>query len=371
MPSLESSYHAFGLDIGDRSIKAVDLQYNRLVFGKPRLELSTWNEVRVPDGVFSPGRVEQAETAAKLLRAVVRTATPKAIKTRSAVVSLPETTTFIKTIEIPKVESERIGDEVIREAAAHIPLAFEEATLDWQLLPPLPGVTAAERQRVIVAVAPRELVENFSTALEAAGFTILAVEIEAIAIVRGLLIEILSQNDEAIAVLDLGASRSNVIIYDQGTIQLTTSLSFSGDVATAQIAEWLKVSLVEAEKAKVSCGLDPARCGNRIRPVVAGILRDLIEDVRAATLAYRRGNPGGHRVRRILLAGGSANTLKIDSYLAQKLLTRVSRGNPLGGLTIPDKFPRERTASFTTALGLARRAARFLPMEASGHMNSV
>lgn len=364
MSFLESSYHAFGLDIGGRSIKAVELKLNRYMFGAPRLELHAWNEVQVPDGVFSPGAVNQPEAAAKLLRTVVDASTPKSIKTKAVVMSLPETTTFVKTIEIPKVDSEHIAAEIIKEAEKHIPLPLSEATLDWQLLAPLDE--EATMMRAIVAAAPKLLVENFSTALEQAGFTTLAVEIEAIAIVRGLLLEELIPGDEAIAILDLGASRSSIIIYDYGTIQLSTSLAYSGDNATARIAEKLSISMNEAEKFKLACGLEPGNCDNKVRLATGAILTELVREIRTIIRSYREKNPDAHPIGQLILTGGAATTAKLDSYLSQKLLTRVRRGNPIKDFYVPPSFPLSRAASFTTAIGLARRAERFLPAEASG-----
>lgn len=369
MPFLESSYHAFGLDIGDRSIKAVELRTNRLVYGKPRLELQAWNEVQVPEGVFSPGRVEKPDEAARLLKAAVGGATPKRIRTRAVVVSLPETTTFVKTIEIPKVDPEHLPGVIAKEAEIHIPLPLSEATFDWQLLGPLEDDPA--RMRAVVAAAPRQLVEDFSSALERAGFTTLAVEIEAIAIVRGLLLEELLPGDEAIAILDLGASRSSLIIYDYGTIQLSASLSFSGDLVTSRISERLKTGWNDAEKFKIVCGLDPKKCENKVRPIVSPIVNGMVKEIRTIFRAYRQENPSSHPVGRIILAGGAANTSRLDSYLSQKLLAIVRRGNPLRGFVVPPSFPIQRAASFTTAIGLARRAERFLPTEASGQDRSL
>ncbi len=364
MSLFDSSYHAFGLDIGDRSIKAVELRYNRFVIGKSRLELSAWNEVQVPEGVFGPGRVEQPDAATELLRDVVASAEPRKIKTRAVVVSLPETTTFVKTIEIPKVDPEHIPEEIEKEAEEHIPLPLNEATLDWQILP---GAEDASRLRVVVAAAPRILVENFTTALEAAGFTTLSVEIEALAIVRGLLLDEAVPPNEAIAILDLGASRSSVIIYDYGTIQLSASIPFSGDAVTARLAEQLKITWNEAEKAKIVCGLDPTKCKNRIRPVIGGIITELVRNVHYAFRSYRQKNPGSHPIGLVILTGGTANAFKMDSYLSQKLLVRVLRGDPIHGFTVPAAFPFASAASFTTAIGLARRAVRFSPAEASGN----
>ncbi len=366
MPLLDFSTHAFGLDIGDRSIKAVELRLSRFSIGKPRLTMHAWNEIPIPEGMFSPGKIERPAEAAALLRSVVQTATPKPIRPRAVVLSLPESTTFVKTIEIPRVPREQVALAIARESEEHIPLPLAEAILDWQLLVPL---EQDKTIRAIVAAAPRALVENFVTTLEDTGLIVLAVEAEALSLVRGLLLEDLLPGDNAIGILDLGATRSNIIIFDEGTIQLSTSIRFSGDTVTKMIAERLNISWEDAEKIKIECGLEPERCENRIRPIIATILSDLVSDIRTALNAYRQSKTDGHPVGLLYITGGSANATMIDTFLRQKLHLKVHRANPLRGFLTPASFPAERAASFTTAIGLARRATRYLPVETEGALS--
>jgi len=83
------------------------------------------------------------------------------------------------------------------------------------------------------------------------------------------------------------------------------------------------------------------------------------EKIKNAIRFYRMGFPHGRDIERLLVAGGGANFLEIDSVLSRKLTIKVERANPLVNvrLPIPRRFPSETTQTYTTAIGLAIRAA--------------
>jgi cell division ATPase FtsA len=93
-----------------------------------------------------------------------------------------------------------------------------------------------------------------------AGLFPAALVIEAVAIARSLLPLEEAQTTSATIIIDIGAARTGLIVFDQGTIQFTVSLPISGHKITATIATSLKLDEAEAEQAKILCGLDPKKC---------------------------------------------------------------------------------------------------------------
>ena len=365
--------NAFGLDIGDRSFKLVQL-------GRPRgrkkgYRLNAWGVVDVPEGVMSNGNILDRPKAAALINKLVRSAVGH-VGGRTVVACLPETKTFIKVIETgPNETREQMTSAVLKEIEDNIPLPKEEIYYDWQAIethsPPAAAsnptkktgprnpASATETSRIMLGAAPKQLVDDFTAMIDLAGLAPAVFEIEAMAISRAVLPIANDEPETAVGLLDIGATRSSLIVHDRGTIQMSLSIPISGAEITETISQKLKVSLEDAEKLKRKCGLDASRCEDKIWKILQPQIDDMSEKIKNAIRFYRMGFPHGRDIERLLVAGGGANFLEIDSVLSRKLTINVERANPLVNvrLPIPRRFPSETTQTYTTAIGLAIRAA--------------
>lgn len=352
MPFFEPIFHAFGLDIGDRSIKAVNLVPPLVPRSGARLRLHAWNHLHIPEKVIDAGEIHDERALISLLQSVVKTAHPHRITGTNVIASLPESKTFVKTIEIPRVDPTRLMETIIAEAEQHIPIPLAEASFDWQILGP---TAAGDRLSVIVGAVPRAVADSYADAIEHAGLTVYALEIEAIAIARSLQASVPVQAGSQ-AIIDIGATRSSFIVAQNGAILLTVDIPLSGNDMTARIAERLKLGWNDAEKIKIACGLDPSRCAIRLRTLVDDLLRELVGTIRNAIRFSQTHLPEGRNIDVILLTGGGANIVKLENILSQKLLIRVRKADPTVGILLPKSFPTETMNSFSTAIGLAIRA---------------
>src|SRR3989339_1813701 len=133
--------NAFGLDIGDRSFKLVQL--GRPHGNKKGYRLNAWGIVDVPEGIMSNGNILDRSRAAALINKLVKSAVGH-VGGRNVVACLPETKTFIKVIETgPNEKREQMASAVLKEIEDNIPLPKEEIYYDWQTVEPLPRPVAA------------------------------------------------------------------------------------------------------------------------------------------------------------------------------------------------------------------------------------
>ena len=65
---LNPFYHSFGLDIGDRSIKLVQLQYTRNNFFKRCYKLAHYSQIPLPPGWIVDGELQKPEEIMKALK---------------------------------------------------------------------------------------------------------------------------------------------------------------------------------------------------------------------------------------------------------------------------------------------------------------
>ena len=401
MSLLNPLSNAFGLDIGDRTFKIV--QVNRHGKGKHAYRLTAWNTIDVPEGVMDKGDIKDADAGAKLLKKLANSVNGR-LHGNAVVASLPETKTFIKIIEVPSGSSQaEMREAVRREIEQNIPLPPEEIYSDWQTieekkpltpkLPPpenpkdrksakknggnepieaksAPAEEATEGAlptapvsrntvKLLMGAVPKSLADSYTNLLERAGLVPIALEIEATAISRAV-IAFEEQTEEAVGILDIGATRSSLVIYDSGALQMSISIPISGDDITKLVSESLSVSLTDAEKLKKECGLDANRCEDKMWNILLPLIDDITEKIGNALRFYKIGFPSGKKIEHVYLCGGGALFKEIDTVLSRKLTIRAQRGNALINLSprLPKAFPkRDDALTYATAIGLAIRAA--------------
>lgn len=379
MALLNPLSNAFGLDIGDRTFKLVQVRRSR---GKRPYKLVAWNSVDVPEGVMERGDIKDMDKAIEHLTRLVRTA-KGALGGRATVACLPEAKTFIKIIEIPAGSSEDdLRRAVIREIESNIPLPPEDIYYDWQVLeereaappdmepeavePPAEGAEVVpppmpprQPMQVLMGAAPKTLVDDYTNLLERAGLAPVALEIEAMAISRAI-VPFDETTEEAVGILDIGATRSSLVIYDGGALQMSISIPISGIAITKLVSESLGVSLDDAELLKRECGLDATRCEDKMWKILLPLIDDMTEKIRNALRFYKIGFPAGTKIERLYLCGGGAQFREIDSVLSRKLTIKARRGDALANIDsrLPRDFPKKEEAlGYVTAIGLAMRAA--------------
>ncbi len=409
MPLMNPLNYAFGLDIGDRSFKIA--QVARHSSKKTPRKLTAWGSVDVPEGIMERGEIVDPEKAAEHLIKLVSEAKGR-LKGRAVVGCLPEARSFVKVIEMEQ-SSDRdvIRKAVSKEIEQNIPLPTEEIYYDWHLIgqerktpilqptpekplavaekteetekkdevkstetenseqeqvlestqkedaPQAPPPEEHKMMRVMLAAAPRTLVDGYVQMMETAGLAPVALEIEATAIARA----IIPTNDplnEPLGILDIGATRSSLIICDEDAMQMSISVPLSGNELTEIISEKLEIELTDAELVKIECGLDAHRCEDKMWNILLPIVDDISNKIRNSLRFYRITFPTGKKIEKLILCGGGAYFRDIDTVLSRKLTIKVKRGDSLVNLSkLPKDFSEEGSLSYTTAIGLALRAS--------------
>ncbi|MFA6603740.1 MAG: pilus assembly protein PilM [Patescibacteria group bacterium] len=400
---------AFGLDIGDRSFKVV--QISKKNSAKQPYRLRAWGSVSVPEGVMERGEIINMTQAVKYVRELL-SKTHGRLKGRAVAACLPEAKSFIKIVEAEKGATQKqLQDVINRELEQNIPLSTSEIYYDWQILdeqrptakkqaektteknpldkepakplPPEPAAAADEttaappteetpenaeaappeeqdapaKTKLLLAAAPKNLIDSYTQLLEASGLAPIAFEVEALAISRAA-VPTQEEFDEPIGILDIGATRSSLVIYDEGILQMSIGIPLSGNELTKIISDKLSITPAEAEVIKVECGLDAHRCEDRMWNILLPLIDDMSSKIRNALRFYKIGFPMGKKIEKLYLCGGGAHFREIDTVLSRKLTIKVRRGDALANFgNVLRSFPPDGALTYTTAIGLAMRAA--------------
>jgi type IV pilus assembly protein PilM len=345
----------FGLDIGDLSIKLVQL--TPFAFLKRQsFKIKELRTTSLPPGLIVNGEIQQPELVRKkLLHLLGKEGNSfKPIKSPWVVATLPEPKTFLKLIDIEINYKSLTSVDVAYQAKKHLPYELEDTYLDWQIIT---STLRDKKTQILIAATPKIVADSYTYLLESVGLNPVALETEAVSMARSMITYDKDYTGQARAILDLGATRSNLTIYDHHSIQFSTTLNFSGEIVTSAIAQELKIEHAEAESLKIKNGLKYDPKNPHYLTAVSNITDKLINEVKAALVFYKEHFDDINEVNRITLCGGMAHLENIDSFLSKELNIETQAGHPWKNLENKRLYDYEpkKSLSLASAIGLALR----------------
>jgi type IV pilus assembly protein PilM len=161
-------------------------------------------------------------------------------------------------------------------------------------------------------------------------------------------------DDRAIALVDIGASRTSINVLCNGETCFSREIGIGGHDMTQAVARKLGLEVFEAEAIKRSGEDKEAEVARAIQPV----LEDLVNEI-SLSLDYVE-NHEGVRVEEVLLSGGGVLAPGAVTYVEQATGRSARTWNPLEGLRVADdRVDVEEleawAPSLVVAVGLASR----------------
>lgn len=319
-----NSQYPIGLDISDSSLKLVQLDKKRNT-----VKIQAIGKIDFSEKLLNGGDVINQEDAVKAIKTILEKPQYGKVSSNEAVVCLPESKTFIKLIRIEKTPN-AIENIIETEIEKHIPMAIGDMYYDWQVIS-----STRNHQLILIGAAPKKIINQYTKILEDAGLSIVAFEIESIAICRSLLTEEKPRfkgENKNYLILDIGATRTGLTVYSKNTILFTISIPISGDEITKKIAESLKIDPTQAEKAKLICGLDEDKAQGVVKGILSGVMDELAAKISEAIDYYNSHFPDRGPINQIILGGGGANIKKLNKIITEKLNINTAIGDPLTNL---------------------------------------
>lgn len=357
---------AFGLSIGDLSIKLVQLAPSAF-YERQYFKIKELRSTSLPPGLIVNGEIQQPELVRKKLLYLLGKdgGSLKTIRSSWVVANLPEPKTFLKLIDVESSDNELTSVDVAYQAKKHLPFELEDTYLDWQVITPTASST---KKQILIGAVPKIVADAYTYLLESAGLNPVALETEAAAVARSMITADKDYAGQARAILHMGGTRSNLIIYDNNSIQFSTTLNFSGEIVTAAIEQALKIEHGRAEDLKIKNGLKYDTHSPKYLTAVSGIAENLIIELRAALLFYKEHFNNTNAVSRITLCGGMANWENIDNFISRQLKITAHPGHPWKNLRNKKLYDYDKSKSLplACAIGLALRAAQN-PLQNNNH----
>lgn len=345
---LETKKNIFGLDIGYKSLKIVELKKT----GK-NYQLRGYIEQDIPPDSLTKSGIKVKKQISDIIKRAVLNTRPHAVTTKYVVSSIPESMVFTKIIKLPWMKKEELAKAVPFEAAEFFPLPINEMNIDWHIIEENHGADNKKEVEVLVIAVTKTLVNDYLEIAKNAGLELVVMETKPIASSRA----IYNQADKSeIVMVDIGAETSSISIIEKGIIKLTGIVKFGGDAVTRSVISCLKINPHDAEIAKSDEGLDLEKDEPKCS-AIAKTLRPLVEEIDSTINYYQTRIKKETKIEKICLVGGGAGLPGIEKFLTKELKIPTEKANPWTRIRarITDYPTKKDALKFTTAIGSAMR----------------
>jgi type IV pilus assembly protein PilM len=348
-----------GIDIGASAIKVVQMKESG---GKAILE--TYGSIALAPYDEEPGDIGQTASLGSeaLVRALDDLYKEANVTTKRSAFSIPSGATLVFGLSLPaSVKESDLKTVVPIEARRYIPVAIEEVTLDYWVLPrrdfKTPGGSqgdaGAKGLDVLVVAVRKDTVSSFKEVMSLAGMNSDFFEVETFSSIRSSLERDLS----TVMVVDMGASRTKLAFVDGGILHDVHIINRGSYDVTQGMVSSFEIPFAEAESIKKREGLeaqDEAKKEN-IKQSVDFILTEM------KNAMYQFEQKKGTSIDRIVLSGGGTKLQGLMDYLKGQLNLPIEFSNPFAKTDAPE-FLRDTLAisgpEFSVAVGLCLRALK-------------
>jgi len=232
-----------GIDIGTRFIKVAEVRS-----GRPPV-LQNLGVAPTPEGaVDSAGIIDKQAVSAVVKRLLAETG----VGTKQAAFSLAgQNAVVVRILEVPRMNAVELRQHMDWEIQRNIPFADTRIQSAYEIIQ-RPGTSPTDpNMEVILAVAQQDAVDGLVDIADKVGLEPYAIDVEPLALARSLLLTQPEHQNQAVAVVNLGASATSIDIFSGGILSFPRILPTGGDMLTRAVAERLMVSEAEAEQLKV------------------------------------------------------------------------------------------------------------------------
>jgi len=338
-----------GTDISSSAIKMVEISEAKGAFRVERYAIEPLAKDSVVDG-----NINNLDAVSETLR---RCHKRLGSKHKNLAMALPNAAVISKKILVPSgLTEDEIEFQVETEANQYIPFSLDEVNLDFQVLGPAPS--SPDDVEVMIAASRKEKIEDRVAVSEVAGLKATVVDVDLFAAQSAFeLIETQFPDkgkDQNIAIIDVGASFTNVNVLRNGQSIYLREQPFGGSQLTQEIQDKFGLSREEAEVAKRSGGLPD----NYETDVLNPFLENLGLEV-ARALQFFFTSTQHNQVNHIVLSGGCAALPGADAAVAKRTQVNTIIANPFANMALSSKVRPKSLAqdapSLMVACGLALR----------------
>jgi type IV pilus assembly protein PilM len=341
-----------GLDIGSESLRGVELKHAK----KAQPTVLRYHEVPLPPGAVKSGEVVEVHTVAAALKHLWSTA---GFGTRKVVLGMGNARVLVRDLTVARLSQKEIRQSLPFQVQEMLPVPVADALLDFYPVSEGRSENGPVLHGLLVA-AVRDAVNANLAAVQLAGLTPLEVDLIPFALNR-----VLRRDSSArgtVALVDVGASTTNVVITSDGVPQFVRIIPAGGADVTSRLMSRLDMTADQAETSKRRMNMAVERAEPSHADALA-IVREcsgeLLNSLRN-TLRYFTTTRQGGGIDRVVVSGRGSRLAGFAEALAELTGLPVQETDPFATLVVARNAHRAEdvtTDGMTVALGLALGSA--------------
>ena len=330
---------AWGIDIGNRALKAV-----KLVSSGEGLTIDDFDVIEHETVLSASGDNRDSLVQAALATFVAR---HPGIEKGQVGVSVNGQRTFAKFIKLPPVERNKVPEIVRFEAIQQIPFPLDDVEWSYHLFqdPESPDI------EVGIFAMRKELVNGHIKFFTDANLNVQVVQMSPLSVYNAMYYD--SRIKGTTMIVDLGAENTDLIIAEGEGVWLR-SIPIGGNNFTEALTKSFKVDFDKAEELKRNA--TTSRYSRQIVQAMRPIFADLVSEIQRS-MGFYGSTHKESRISRVIALGNTFRLPGLERYLQQNLSLEVKALNSLGTTGIEDPklagLFNENLLSAAGAYGLA------------------
>jgi type IV pilus assembly protein PilM len=337
-----------GVDIGSSSVKAVELQGKN---GDFQL-ISLGYEPLPPDSVVD-GQIMELNSVSNAIGNIF---SEHKIKTTKVAAGVNGHSVIVKNIVLPQMSADELQESFAWHAEEHIPFDISDVNLDYHVIG-----RSDDAVHVLLAACKRDKIANLKQAIQLAGKQPAVIDVDAFALQNCYELNYDPQLGEVVALLNIGASTTNINILNGNRSVFTRDASFGGNQYTSLLQKELGLIFEQAEDVKRGMPLPEGIEHRETAPILETVSDILALEIQKTMDFYRATvEDGGAAVQKILLSGGGSKLPGLQNFLERRFEIPVEVFDPFKKIKIDSRgfdpeYVKEVIPEMAIAVGLALR----------------
>ena len=335
-----------GLDIGSSSVKAIELTQS-----KSGYEITGFGQAALGPDIVVDGAITDPAKVSEAIKTVFETASPK---TKLVATGVSGHSVIVKRVVLPVDTAEEVAGQIEFDADQYIPFEIADVNLDFEVIGPSDSDEGGTE--VLLVAAKKDQIQNNTDVIAMAGRTPEVVDIDAFALQNAFEANYTPDAEATIALLNIGASLTNINITKGGMPLFIRDVSVGGSQYTDILQKELQLSYEEAEDLKFGkqVGMYDAEM---VAPLLDSITDMLVMEVQKTFDFFKETYPT-EEISAIYIAGGVSGATGLTEKVHMSFNVPTEVLDPLKGLSVGSKVNssvRDAGAALAVAVGLALR----------------
>lgn len=321
-----SNQHVVAIDIGQTAVRAAEAKVGR----NGDIEIRAYREEVLPDGAVRGGEIIEPTTIASLLK---RMWSDAKFGTKDVVLGMGDQKVVARDLVMPKLPEKDIRGLLPLRVQELIPMPVAEAILDFYPYADAPTTDEGPMVKGLLVAAYADAVTANVQAVRRAGLQVVAVDFVPFALQRAIGVP----GEGVSAIVDIGATTTNVIVAENGIPEFVRIIPGGSDDVTRALANQLEIPRDEAENLKIAQGLHPEIVppnDARSATIIVEVTRELLTSI-INTLRYYSSTHDGVSVQSLVLTGNGARMRGLPATVAHSTGINVVAPEPFARVRMP------------------------------------